>query len=129
MAENEPGTESEPGTGWMNGTGRSRAEAAGRNRDMTGSTAGIIVMIVVVMITLAAWLIVVFYADAHPEWRRRAPSGHGHGQADGLPGRPTPGTERPGCARDIGAPAAAGRDPGASAAPAAGIHAGRASAD
>ena len=36
-------------------------------------------MIVVVMITLAAWLIVVFYADAHPEWRRRAPSGTGTG--------------------------------------------------
>ena len=53
-------------------------------------------MIVVVMITLAAWNIVVFYADAHPEWRHRAPSGHEHGQADSSAGRLTPGTESPG---------------------------------
>jgi hypothetical protein len=51
---------------------------------MTGSTPGIIIMIVVVMIVLAAWIILVFYADAHPEWRRRGPSGHGYGQADGA---------------------------------------------
>lgn len=116
--------------GRTDSTGRSRAEAAGRNRDMTGSTPAIIIMIIVVMITLAAWIILVFYADAHPEWRRRAPSGHGHGQADGSPGRPTPGTQSPGrAARDTEASAAARRDPGASAAPAAGIYAGRARAD
>ena len=97
---------------------------------MTGSTPAIIIMVVVAMITLAAWIILVFYADAHPEWRRRAPSGHGHGQADGSPGRPTQGRESPGrAAREIAASAAAGRDPGASAAPATGNYAGRASAD
>ena len=97
---------------------------------MTGSTPAIIIMIVVVMITLAAWIILVFYADAHPEWRRRAPSGHGHGQADDSPGRPTPGRESPGrAARETEASAAAGPGPGASAAPATGNYAGRASAD
>ena len=76
---------------------------------MTGSTPAIIIMIIVVMITLAAWIILVFYADAHPEWRRRAPSGHGHGQADGSPGRPTPGTQSPGrAARDTEASARLG---------------------
>jgi hypothetical protein len=122
--------ENEPGTGRTDSTGRSCAEAAGRNHDMTGSTPAIIIMIVVVMITLAAWIILVFYADAHPEWRRRAASGHGHGQADGSPGRPTPGRESPGrAARETEASAAAGPGPGASAAPATGNYAGRASAD
>jgi hypothetical protein len=77
---------------------------------MTGSTPGIIIMIVVVMIVLAAWIILVFYADAHPEWRRRAPSGHGYGQADGSPGRPMPGRESPSrAARKTEVSAAAGR--------------------
>jgi hypothetical protein len=97
---------------------------------MTGSTPGIIVMIVVVMIVLMAWIIVVFYADAHPEWRRRVPSAHGHDQADGLPRRHTPGTESPGrAARETTASAAAGQDRGASAAPETRIYAGRGRVD
>lgn len=83
---------------------------------MTGSTPGIIVMIVIVMIVLVAWIIVVFYPDAHPEWRRRAPSGRGNDQAEGLPGRSTPGIESPvRAACETEASAAAGRDPRATA--------------
>lgn len=44
---------------------------------MTGSTPGMIITSIVVVIVLAAWIILVFYADAHPAWRRKAPSGHG----------------------------------------------------
>ena len=36
---------------------------------MTGSTAAVILIPIVVTISLAAWLILVFYADSHPEWR------------------------------------------------------------
>jgi hypothetical protein len=28
------------------------------------------------VIVLAAWIALVFYADAHPAWRRHEPSGH-----------------------------------------------------
>lgn len=45
--------------------------------DMTGSTTGVIVSSIVVVIALAAWIATVFYADAHPAWRRQPPSGHG----------------------------------------------------
>jgi hypothetical protein len=44
---------------------------------MTGSTPGTIITSIVVVIVLAAWIILVFYADVHPTWRRKAPSGHG----------------------------------------------------
>ena len=36
---------------------------------MDGSTAAIILIPIVVTISVAAWLIVVFYADSHPQWR------------------------------------------------------------
>jgi hypothetical protein len=37
---------------------------------MTGSTLDLIVIAVVVVILLAAGIVLVFYADAHPVWRR-----------------------------------------------------------
>lgn len=43
---------------------------------MTGSTPGLVITSIVVVIVLAAWIILVFHADAHPTWRRKAPSGH-----------------------------------------------------
>ena len=43
---------------------------------MTGSTWDLILIAVVVVIVLAAWIVLVFYADAHPAWRRpEAPPG------------------------------------------------------
>ena len=36
---------------------------------MDGSSASLIVIPIVVTISLAAWLIAVFYADSHPRWR------------------------------------------------------------
>jgi len=96
---------------------------------MTGSTLGIIVSIVVVVIVLVAWIAVVFYADAHPEWRHRAPSRHGLAGPAARPAVPHQ-EESPGlAARDTEASAAAGQDPGAPARPQTGIYAGRARAD
>jgi len=96
---------------------------------MTGSTLGIIVSIVVVVIVLVAWIAMVFYADAHPEWRRQAPSRHGMaGPAARLA---VPHLEEsPGlAARDTEASASAGQDPAALARPQTGIYAGGARAD
>ena len=43
---------------------------------MTGSTRDLILIAVVTVIALAAWIVLVFYVDTHPEWRRRkAPGG------------------------------------------------------
>ena len=44
---------------------------------MTGSTPALIITVVVVLVGLAAWIVAVFYADAHPEWQRRAASRRG----------------------------------------------------
>jgi len=38
---------------------------------MTGSTIDIIVIPIVATISLAVWLIMVYYSDSHPEWRYR----------------------------------------------------------
>jgi uncharacterized membrane protein len=43
---------------------------------MTGSALGLIVIPVVVALSLAAWLVMVFYADAHPQART-----HEHAQS------------------------------------------------
>jgi hypothetical protein len=48
---------------------------------MTGSALGAIITAIVVMIVLMAWIVLVFRADASPDWRRRARAGHG------VPGR------------------------------------------
>lgn len=55
---------------------------------MTGSTLGLIIIPIVAVTALAAWLMLVFYADAHPAWRRQAPSGLGRTrQAGHAPAR------------------------------------------
>jgi hypothetical protein len=46
---------------------------------MDGSGLSLIVIPIVAVISLAAWLIMVFYADSHPQWGRapgRGSSGH-----------------------------------------------------
>jgi hypothetical protein len=80
---------------------------------MTGSTLDLILIAVVVVILLAAGIVLVFYAGAHPAWRRpETPAGHGtSGQAArpaGLPEHSPAAAHRetrtspPG--RDTGAP-------------------------
>jgi hypothetical protein len=83
---------------------------------MTGSTLDLILISVVVVIVLAVWIVLVFYADAHPAWRRReAPARHGTAGWAARPpaGRPrsspdaAPGETQasPSPARDTGVPA------------------------
>lgn len=36
---------------------------------------GLIMIAIVTVIVLAAWIVLVFYADAHPAWRRHQPPG------------------------------------------------------
>ena len=68
---------------------------------MTGSTLDLIVITVVVVILLAAGIVLVFYADAHPAWRRpETPPGTA---------RPARRLARPPDCRDT-APAAAHRE-------------------
>jgi hypothetical protein len=50
---------------------------------MTGSTLAAVVIPIVVVIVLAVWLAMVFYADSHPRWRT---SGTTSGR--GSPGLP-----------------------------------------
>ena len=64
---------------------------------MTGSTLDLVLISVVVVIVLAAWIVLVFYADAHPGWRRPgAPAGHGPA---GRAARPPAGLPEHGPAR------------------------------
>jgi hypothetical protein len=75
----------------------------------------LILISVVVVTVLAVWIVLVFYADAHPAWRREAPARHGTaGQAARPPaGQPeyspdaAPGETQapPSPARDTGVPA------------------------
>jgi hypothetical protein len=86
--------------------------------DMTGSSVDFIVIPIVATICLAAWLIMVYYADSHPGWRgtrtraqetedRTASSGNQLGrrpvQLVGLhgirPAAPTPPASRPPASR------------------------------
>jgi len=61
---------------------------------MDGSTASLIAIPIVVTLSLAAWLLAVAYAAAHPQWKHGAPAaGAGdHSQADApvAPGEPRP---------------------------------------
>jgi len=95
---------------------------------MTGSTWDLILIAVVVVIVLAAWIVLVFYADAHSAWRRPEAPGHGtSGQAPHpLAGPPEHSPDRalgetrtsPPPGRDTGVPAAtlrAGKPPAARA--------------
>jgi hypothetical protein len=58
---------------------------------MDGSTASLIAIPIVVTLSLAAWLLAVAYAAAHPRWKHgTAAAGSGHpSQADG-PAEPRP---------------------------------------
>jgi hypothetical protein len=80
---------------------------------MTGSTSALVITPIVAVIALAAWIVLVFYADAHPTWRRGASSGRGtadpaagvaaggpDGRLDGVSSRPE---ESPAAGRDTGA--------------------------
>jgi hypothetical protein len=49
---------------------------------MDGSTASLIAIPIVVTLALAAWLLLVAYAAAHPRWK--------HGTAAAGPGHPAP---------------------------------------
>ena len=42
---------------------------------MAGSTLGLIIISMMIVIMLSAWLVLAFCADAHPGWRRQVPSG------------------------------------------------------
>ena len=61
---------------------------------MDGSSLSLILIPVVVVISLAAWLIVVFYAATHPEWKH-GPAVPQQAPATALPGAavPRPRTE------------------------------------
>lgn len=63
---------------------------------MTGTNLAAIITPIVAMISLAAWLAMVFYADAHPGVRRQAAAEPGPGPAApasaerrGAPGAPS----------------------------------------
>jgi len=64
---------------------------------MTGSTRDLILISLVMVILLAAWIVLVFYADAHPEWRREDPARHGTADQAARPpgGRSATRTPRP----------------------------------
>ena len=63
---------------------------------MDGSSIDLIIIPVVVVISLAAWLIVVFYAVTHPEWKH-GPASPQDASTTPLPGvgGPLPTTEIP----------------------------------
>lgn len=86
---------------------------------MSGSTPALIAIPIVVTILLAAWLIMVFYAASHPQWRGRgsaparsnsAPAARGDLRRNPKPGRrkrkATTGAPEPAPAQDqpAGAP-------------------------
>ena len=76
---------------------------------MTGSTRDLILIAVVTVIALAAWIVLVFYADAHPAWRRpEAPAGRGVQPGD-SPARWTAGAQPGRRARTDGGVTAAGK--------------------
>jgi hypothetical protein len=61
---------------------------------MDGSTASLIAIPIVVTLSLAAWLILVAYAAAHPRWKHGAPATRADGQRTPH-GGPDPGRRRP----------------------------------
>jgi hypothetical protein len=76
---------------------------------MTGSSLAPVIIPIVVSISLAAWLIIVYYADSHPEWKSARPvPGEMHAaprEVHPAPGPQTAGT--PGAPPEL---AAAGSD-------------------
>jgi hypothetical protein len=69
---------------------------------MDGSGLSLIIIPIVVMISLAAWLIAVAYAASHPEWKHGPASPH-DAPATTFPGDgvPRPGTEIPHLVRQL----------------------------
>jgi hypothetical protein len=67
---------------------------------MDGSSLSLIIIPVVVVISLAAWLILVAYADSHPRWKH-GPAAPRDARTTTLPGAgvPVPRTEIPRPAR------------------------------
>ena len=57
---------------------------------MTGSSLAPIVIPIVVTISLAVWLILVYHAASHPEWRRKAAHGQQNSRPVTLPGQRQP---------------------------------------
>jgi hypothetical protein len=99
----------------IDGGGSAGQSARMKGGGMTGSTVGLIIIPIVAVIPLAAWIILVFYADAHPTWRGQAPSGHGPadpaarataGKAEESPGLVSGEMEAsPAARQEAGAPA------------------------
>jgi hypothetical protein len=76
---------------------------------MTGSSLAPVIIPIVVSISLAAWLIIVYYAASHPEWESARPA---PGEMHPAPGEVGP-APRPETAGTPGAPpelATAGSD-------------------
>lgn len=61
---------------------------------MTGSMLALIITPIVTVIVLAAWLIMVFYADAHPAWRHKAASERDSGEGGDRVAERDPGQKR-----------------------------------
>jgi hypothetical protein len=60
---------------------------------MTGSSLAPVIIPIVVTASLAAWLIIVYYADSHPLWRHRQGRPHADIQPPALPSRHQPSRE------------------------------------
>jgi hypothetical protein len=78
---------------------------------MTGSSLAPIVIPIVVMFSLAAWIVMVFYAASHPQWRDRStavPQNMQPRQIQRVPARPVYRSYRDGTRHPV--PASAARD-------------------
>jgi hypothetical protein len=60
---------------------------------MDGSSLAPLIIPIVVLASLAAWLIIVYYTDSHPQWRHQQARPHPDTQPAALPGRPHPSRE------------------------------------
>jgi hypothetical protein len=58
---------------------------------MTGSIVVAIVTPLVALSALGIWLIMIFWADAHPAWKTRTPEGPELTAAGIIPAQPEPG--------------------------------------
>ena len=84
---------------------------------MTGTTGGIIPIVIVPVLLLAFWLIIVFHANSHPQWGSQAPAdtdstraleGSVPAQRLSSPGPVVPG-QRPDISADVDPRASAGQ--------------------
>ena len=74
---------------------------------MSGTTSDIIPIVIVPVIALAFWLIVMFHAASHPQWRNQAPADtvSAHALEGGVPAQrlSSPGAVVPGQRPDTAA--------------------------